>query len=105
MTIVRIWRGYGTADGVERYWQTHFATTVLPQLRSLSGFVDARVLVRTLSDETELVVETRWESIDAIEAFAGAAYDRAVVEPVVRDLLTRFDDHVSHFTIALSSAP
>ncbi|MBV9359492.1 MAG: antibiotic biosynthesis monooxygenase [Chloroflexi bacterium] len=103
MTIVRVWRGYGTADGVERYWQTHFATSVLPQLRSLTGFLDAQVLVRPLADEAEVVVETRWESIDAIRAFAGASYDRAVVEPVVRELLTRFDDHVSHFTVALST--
>ncbi len=103
MTIVRVWRGYGTADGVGRYCRTHFATTVLPQLRSLAGFVDAQVLTRPLADETEVVVETRWESIDAVRAFAGEAYDRAVVEPAVREMLGRFDDRVSHYTVVLCS--
>jgi hypothetical protein len=103
MTIVRVWKGYGTADGVERYCRTHFATTVLPQLRSLAGFVEAQVLTRPLSDETEVVVETRWESIDAVRGFAGEAYDRAVVEPVVLEMLRRFDDRVSHYTVALAS--
>jgi hypothetical protein len=46
-----------------------------------------------------------WESIDAVKAFAGDEYARAVAEPVVRDLLERFDDDVAHFTLALAARP
>jgi hypothetical protein len=101
--IVRVWKGYGTAVGVDRYCQEHFARTVLPQLRSLDGFHSAQVLVRASDSETELVVATVWDSLESIKRFAGDDYDRAVVEPVVRDLLQRFDDHVTHFTIAVAT--
>jgi heme-degrading monooxygenase HmoA len=101
--VVRVWKGYGTADGVDRYCHEHFATTVLPALRAVSGFVDANVLVRPVDDEVQVVVATIWDSIDAVEDFAGPDYERAVVEPVVSDLLARFDDRVAHFTIELAA--
>ncbi len=101
--IVRVWKGYGTVEGVERYCSDHFAKTVLPQLRALGGFRSARVLIRSVDNESEVVVATVWESIDSIKAFAGENIDAAVVEPVVRDLLDRFDDGVTHFTVAVST--
>jgi hypothetical protein len=101
--IVRVWKGYGTADGVQRYCEDHFTGTVLPHLRALQGFVSAKVLVRSLDHEVEVVVATVWESLDAIKTFAGEDRDVAVVEPVVRDLLDRFDDRVAHFTVAVAA--
>jgi heme-degrading monooxygenase HmoA len=101
--IVRIWSGYGTEDGVDRYCREHFPKSVLPHLRSIDGFVEAKVLTRAGRGETELVVATTWDSIDAVKAFAGENYEQAVVEPVLRELLTRFDDRVTHFTVALSA--
>jgi hypothetical protein len=101
--VVRVWKGYGTADGVEQYCSNHFTNTVLPQLRALDGFLSAKVLVRALESETEVVVATVWASIDSVKAFAGEGYDEAVVEPVVRDLLHRFDNRVTHFTIAVAT--
>jgi hypothetical protein len=49
------------------------------------------------------VVATVWASIESVKAFAGENYESAVVEPVVRDLLRRFDDRVMHFELALSA--
>jgi len=102
--VVRVWKGYGTVEGADAYCRTHFAATVLPALRALEGFLDANVLVRRLGDETEVVVATVWESIEAVTAFAGGDYERAVVEPIVSELLTRFDENVSHFELALAAA-
>jgi Antibiotic biosynthesis monooxygenase len=101
--IVRVWKGYGTADGVQQYCDDHFTKTVLPQLRALGGFLSANVLVRPRENETEVVVATVWDSIDSIKEFAGADHEVAVVEPVVRDLLDRFDDRVTHFTVAVAT--
>jgi heme-degrading monooxygenase HmoA len=100
--IVRIWRGYGTAAGVDRYTSEHFRDSVLPHLRSIDGFIDATVLTRAAGDETEVVVATVWNAIDSVKAFAGENYEAAVVEPVVHQFLSRFDDRVKHFTIALA---
>jgi hypothetical protein len=44
-----------------------------------------------------------WDSIESVKAFAGENYEQAVVEPVVRELLNRFDDHVTQFTVALEA--
>jgi heme-degrading monooxygenase HmoA len=101
--IVRVWKGYGTQAGVDRYCREHFPNSVLPQLRTIPGFVEARVLTRPVRDETEVVVATTWDSINSVKAFAGEDYQHAVVEPVVRDLLERFDDRVAHFTVALAA--
>lgn len=101
--VVRVWKGYGTAEGAGEYCRRHFPETVLPQLRALDGFLDANVLVRSSGNETEVVVATVWESIEAVKAFAGDDYERAVVEPIVGDLLERFDEHATHFTLALAA--
>jgi hypothetical protein len=102
--IVRIWGGYGTQAGVERYCREHFPDSVLPHLRSINGFIEAKVLTRPARDETELVVATTWDSVESVKAFAGDDYEKAVVEPVVPELLHRFDDRVTHFTVALFAA-
>jgi len=101
--VIRVWKGYGTAEGAHRYCREHFSATVLPQLQALSGFLEANVLVRSVGDVTELVVATVWESIDAVKAFAGDEYERAVVEPIVGDLLERYDEEVTHFTLAVAA--
>lgn len=100
--IVRVWKGYGSQVGVDRYYREHFPNSVLPHLRSVDGFVDARVLTRAGRGEVEVVVATVWDSLDSVKAFAGEDFERAVVEPAVRELLSRFDDHVTHFTVALA---
>lgn len=61
-------------------------------------------MTRTGRGETELVVATTWDSIESVKSFAGEDYEKAVVEPVVRELLDRFDDRVAHFTVALAAA-
>jgi heme-degrading monooxygenase HmoA len=101
--VIRVWKGFGTPDGVRRYCEEHFVQVVLPELRALDGFVGATVLVRSRESDTELVVATRWDSIDAITQFAGEDYHRAVVEPVVRELLDTYEERVHHYSIALST--
>lgn len=95
--IVRIWRARGSEQGIERYCREHFEPGVLPELRSVDGFVDAEVLVR----DGELVVATRWESLESVRAFAGDDLERAVVEPVVAELLDSYDETVTHYTVAV----
>jgi heme-degrading monooxygenase HmoA len=101
--IVRVWGGFGTEGGVERYCREHFPNSVLPHLRSIDGFIEVKVMTRKSRNETEVVVATTWASIASVKAFAGEDYEKAVVEPVVRELLNRFDDRVVHFTVALAA--
>jgi len=98
--VVRVWRGEGSPDGAARYCEEHFPRRVLPALRDVDGFLEARVLLRAAETTSEVVVITTWASLDAVKAFAGESYRRAVVEPAVRALLDRVDEEATHFTIA-----
>jgi heme-degrading monooxygenase HmoA len=98
--IVRQWAARLPPEHLNAY-VAHVRTQVVPQLRSLDGYLGASVLERTADSEIEVVVETRWRSLEAIEAFAGHDVEQAVVEDAAARLLTRFDDRVKHFEVTL----
>src|SRR6266852_4940425 len=62
LQVVRVWKGYGEAAGVDRYCREHFPRSVLPQLRAIHGFMGATVLTRAGRGETEVVVAPTWEA-------------------------------------------
>jgi hypothetical protein len=62
------------------------------------------VLRRADGDEVAFVTLTRFASLRAIRAFAGAEYERPVLEPRARELLARHDDLALHYETA-SFAP
>ncbi|NNM74421.1 antibiotic biosynthesis monooxygenase [Enterovirga aerilata] len=96
--ILRIWRARSIGAGVERYGR-HFQDRVVPDLRGRPGFLGATLSRRSVGDATELMVETRWASLDAIRAFAGEAAEAAVVEPEAREVLIDYDERVAHYEI------
>jgi heme-degrading monooxygenase HmoA len=96
--IMREWRGRALKSR-EGVYPEHFNSSVLPQLKSLPGFVGACLCRRLKGELVEFVVLTRWESFDAIRSFAGTQLDRAVVEPAAAAALTDFDQSVQHYEI------
>lgn len=42
---------------------------------------------------------TLWDSMDAVQAFAGPRPERAVVEPAAHAVLLRYDAEVRHFEV------
>src|SRR5437899_13034024 len=57
----------------------HFHDKVVSELRQVPGFVGAQLNRRPLDDKIEFLVLTRWQSMDAIQAFAGTDAEKAVV--------------------------
>jgi len=96
--VIREWRGRAIPTDAAGYPE-HFRKTVLPQLKRTSGFVGAHLARHELDDKIEFVVLTRWVSIDAVRAFAGADMDKAVVEPGARAALADYDFHVRHYDV------
>ena len=96
--IVREWRGRAEPARSEAY-PAHFRGTVLPELRHIPGFLGAELCQRHLGDGIEYLVLTRWQSLAAIEAFAGADVGRAVVEPDGVAALVDFDRTVQHYEV------
>jgi len=96
--IIREWRGRAALAKAEDY-PAHFRRTVLPELLGIDGFCGAHLSRRLLSDQIEFLVLTRWQSMDAIRAFAGEDVEHAVVEPGAVAALTDFDAHVRHYEV------
>ena len=100
--ILRIWRAYADALSADRY-PRHLLDKVRPELERIAGFRGLFLVTRQHGDEVEYVVQTLWDSMDAIRTFAGPHPERAVVEPAATALLIRFDEMVDHYEVL--SAP
>jgi heme-degrading monooxygenase HmoA len=96
--IIREWRGRASAPRAEAY-PKHFRAAVVPELRNVPGFLSAHLSRRRMGDRVEFLVLTRWQSMDAIRAFAGGTVDRAVVEPGAVAALDDFDAGVQHYEV------
>ena len=98
--IARRWRGWADGPADADAYVEHFERAVRPRLEASDGFVDATVeRVEQDGGRTEIVVVTRWESLDAIRAFAGDDVEVAVVEPEALAVLADFDDRVRHIEL------
>jgi mannose-6-phosphate isomerase-like protein (cupin superfamily) len=95
--ITRRWRGWTTTPGNTEAYTRHFEDSVRPRLEALGGFLGASI-ERVPGDDgrTEIVVVTRWDSRDAIRAFAGDDVGAAQVEPEARAVLNDFDERVTY---------
>ena len=98
--IIRVWTAHATLEGAEKT-RARFVEHVLPEkLKPRAGYLGASLLRRSDGDEVELLLLTRWESLAAVRAFAGAEIDRAVVEDEAKVILTRYDSHVRHYEVS-----
>jgi heme-degrading monooxygenase HmoA len=96
--ILRVWCGRAVPDKAEAY-RAHLQGNVLPELKALPGFRGVSLLRRDEAGLVELTVMTRWDSMEAIRAFARDTPEKAVVEPEARAVLVDFDETVRHYDI------
>ena len=98
--IARIWHGWTAPENADAY-EEFLRTKMFPSIQRVPGYLGADLLRREDGQEIAFVTITRFESLDAVRAFAGENYERAVVEPEARALLSRFDDRSEHYEIAI----
>lgn len=101
--IARIWTARTTRAQAPAY-ANHLRTRVLPKLRTIAGYRGASLLRRDGRGEAELIVVTRWQSMQAVRAFAGDDPDAAVVEEEAAAVLTDYDTRVRHYEIVTEDA-
>jgi heme-degrading monooxygenase HmoA len=102
--IIRVWTAHATPEGAENC-QARFVEQILPRLKSLAGYLGASLLRRPDGDEIELVLLTRWKSLEAVRPFAGPDIERAVVDTEAAAIMTRWDPRVRHYEVALEDGP
>jgi heme-degrading monooxygenase HmoA len=100
--IARVWRGIAWPDKANDYVE-HLRRAVFPELRQIEGFREALVLQRDVKGGIEFTVQTIWESLETVRAFAGETVDTAVVAPAAKPLFREFDSFVTHYDIVLQS--
>jgi antibiotic biosynthesis monooxygenase (ABM) superfamily enzyme len=94
--ITRLWRGWTAIESADAY-ERFLLSELFPSMRDIAGFRGADVLRRPEEDEVAFVTLTRFESLDAIRAFAGEDYETPVLEPQALALLSRYDEKALHF--------
>ncbi len=98
--IARRWRGWAEGQANADAYEAHFESAVRPQLERTDGFLGATLeRVEGADGRTEIVVVTRWASMEAIRAFAGDDVGVAVVEPAARAMLAGFDPQARHIEL------
>ena len=102
--IGRVWSAR-TTPSLSSAYLAHFSQQVQPSLQKLTGFLGFTVCTHSSAAETQVVVTTYWESLAAIDAFAGPDRESAVVAPEAAALLTDYDRRVGHYAVALASFP
>ena len=100
--VTRMWRGWTRSEDADRY-DRHYRSEVMATLRQVPGFRGARLLRRTIGDETEFVSLTFFDDLGAIQRFAGPDYETAVVAADARKVLIRYDERVGHYETAFQA--
>lgn len=104
--IVRIWRGWAANSAAADLYEEFLRSTFLPSIHCIEGYHGATVLRRAVAGgEVEFTTLTRFESIEAIRAFAGEDYEASHVAPRARELLLRFDSRCQHFECVIEDRP
>lgn len=99
--IARYWRGWTLLENADAY-EALLRERVLPGLQSLAGYHGGYVLRRELEGEAEFVVINFFDSLEAVQAFAGPDYETPVFEPEARALLCRVEPRAWHYQVKLS---
>ncbi len=96
--ISRHWKGIAKPGEADNYIK-HLRTNTFPELSRIEGFIRASILKRKVIEGTEFLIITDWESLEAIEHFAGVPADMAVVPPVVQDMMIDYDKNATHYEV------
>jgi antibiotic biosynthesis monooxygenase (ABM) superfamily enzyme len=97
--ITRVWRGWTAPENADAY-QRFLLEELFPGMRDIPGFRGAEVLWRDDGGEVAFVTLTRFDSLDAVRAFAGETYEVPVLEPPALALLSRYEQRAEHYETA-----
>jgi heme-degrading monooxygenase HmoA len=101
--IARMWRGWAATDEAADLYEEFLRVSFLPGAYAIAGFRGASVLRRQAGDEIEFTTITRFDSLQAIKAFAGEDYEVAHVAPRARELLSRFEPRCVHTELVIET--
>ena len=91
--IVRVFQAR-IHPGKEAEFQRFVLETGVPMVKAAEGCTHVTAGESRWSDQPEFVVVTHWRSVDALRAFAGPNWQKAVIEPEEEHMLVQVScDH------------
>ena len=84
--IVRIFRAR-VHPGQEDEFEHFVVGTGVPMVKAAEGCEHVTAGQSRCGEQPEFVVVTHWSSVDALQAFAGPDWQKAVIEPEEEDML------------------
>ena len=96
--ISRHWRGVARPLHANEYVQ-HLRSETFQGLSKIPGFISASILRRKVERGVEFLIVTNWESLGAIEQFAGRDSEVAVVPEKVQRMMLDYDGLARHYEV------
>lgn len=99
--IARIWYGWTSRENASKY-EKLLREEVLLEIakRSIPGYKGAEIFIReSENDETEFITLLRFDTLEAVKAFAGKSYEMPVIPPECKKLLKRHSEKSRHYEI------
>jgi heme-degrading monooxygenase HmoA len=98
--ISRVWHGWTTPEKAEDY-EKLLKEEIFRNIHNMriTGYLGIHLFRRSLDTEVEFMTVMWFESLDAVRAFAGEDFEKAVVPSKARELLSRYDDHSQHYDV------
>ena len=100
--IVRIWHGRTPRNRADEY-AAFLERRAIPDYRGIAGNLDVAILRRDEREVTHFLTVTRWNSEEAIRAFAGTEVLKAKYYPEDAGFLMEFEPEVQHFSVVAGS--
>jgi quinol monooxygenase YgiN len=93
VVVVRVFR-VRVHPGKEDEFERFVIETGIPMVKAQEGCTHVTAGRSRWSEQPEFVVVTHWRSVDALQAFAGPDWQKAVIEPEEEHMLAEvFCDH------------
>ena len=100
--IARHWRGWTRVENAEAYEEL-LKSKVLPGLKKIEGYRGGYIFRSDETEEAEFVVVNFFESVAAVERFAGPNYAVPVIEPEAKALLSRVEPIAKHYKVRVET--
>jgi heme-degrading monooxygenase HmoA len=98
--ISRIWHGWTLPEKADAY-ESLLKNEIFLWIgnRKITGYKGIHLLRRELEKETEFITIMWFDSYDSVKVFAGEDYEKSVVPPKAKELLSRFDEQSQHYDV------
>ena len=96
--IARIWHGRTPIAKADAY-AALLNRLAIPDYRAIPGNLSVQILRRDDGEVTHFITFTQWESLSAVEKFAGTPVDQAKYYPEDRGFLLDFEVKVQHWEV------